>query len=422
MRVPGDKSISHRAFMLAALAEGTSVISGANEGADVRATRDAVAALGARVEPIAVGFSVTGSAWHDPHGPLDARNSGTTARLLMGACAGHGVHARFDGDESLRRRPMERIARPLRTLGAEIVTTSGRLPVSVRGVRSPDGREFELEVPSAQIKSAILLAMLAARGVAVVGGDQRSRDHTERMLRHFGRDVSFDGRTVVLRPGTMQARDLRVPGDLSAAAFFFVAAAITPGSDLLVRDVGVNPTRSGILDALELMGADLSIARRREVDGEPVADVRVRYRPLKAIEIGGDLVVRAIDEIPVLCVAAAHAQGTTTIRDAAELRVKESDRIATMAAVLRGCCIGAQETSDGLTIVGGAARIPDKTLTSRGDHRIAMAIAALAAPTGGHTVDDAACIAISFPGFAELWAAAQARDAGTTKVSGEAAG
>jgi 3-phosphoshikimate 1-carboxyvinyltransferase len=407
VRVAGDKSISHRALMLAAAAPGTSIISEPNRGEDVLATRDAIVALGARVEERDGAFVVTGGDLRDPATTIDARNSGTTTRLLMGLCAGRGITARFDGDASLRRRPMERVARPLRALGADIQTTGGRLPATVRGINDPLGGDFALEIASAQVKSAILFANLDARDRVHITGDLHSRDHTERMLRRFGRTIRFDGNTIDLEPGTLVPQDVRVPADLSGAAFFLAGAAITPGSDVTLREVGVNPTRTGILDALAAMGADLDIGPERDVDGEPVADVRVRYRPLTAVSLGGELVVRAIDEITILAVVAAHAQGVTSIRGAADLRGKESDRLATITETLRACGVNVVEHYDGLDIEGGTAKAPARELRTSDDHRIAMAIAALAAPTGPHTIDDAACIAVSFPEFVPLWTASQ---------------
>ena len=407
MRVAGDKSISHRALMLAAATAGTSQISQSNRGEDVLATRDAIVALGAEVEDRGETVVVTGGKLHDPHGMIDARNSGTTARLLMGLCAGRGITARFDGDASLRRRPMERVARPLRALGAEIATNAGRLPASVVGIRSPNGGEFALEIASAQVKSAILLANLDARTTVRVTGDRHSRDHTERLLRRFGREIRFDGETIELEPGTLAPRDVRVPADLSGAAFFLAAAAITPGSDVLLREVGVNPTRTGVIDALRAMGADIDLSNERDLDGEPVADIRVRYRPLHSTTLDGDIIVRAIDEITILAVTAAHATGTTYIRDAADLRGKESDRLTTITETLRACGVAVTEQSDGLDITGGGAHAPERTLLTHADHRIAMAIAVLAAPTGPHEIDDEGCIAVSFPDFAPLWSGAQ---------------
>jgi 3-phosphoshikimate 1-carboxyvinyltransferase len=412
VRVAGDKSISHRALIVAAAATGTSRISAPNRGEDVLATRDAIAALGARVVDGGDTIEVTGGSLHDPVATIDARNSGTTTRLLMGLCAGAGLRARFDGDASLRRRPMERVARPLRALGAQVTTLEGRLPATVQGIVAPPGGDFALEIPSAQVKSAILLANLDASRLVRVTGDRFSRDHTERLLRRFGRTIRFDGKTIELEPGRLTAQDVRVPADLSGAAFFLAAAAITPGSDLTVREVGVNPTRTGVLDALRAMGADLEVFGERDLDGELVADVRVRFRPLDAIVLDGELVVRAIDEITILAVVAGHARGTTRIRDAADLRGKESDRLTTIAETLRACGVAVVEHPDGLDITGGSARPPGRTLSTYGDHRIAMAIAALAAPTGPHRIDDPDCIAVSFPDFAPLWEGARAAPSG----------
>ncbi len=408
VRVAGDKSISHRALMFAAVAPGRSIVRMPNRGADVIATRDAIVALGARVADRGDEIVVEGGTLHDPATTLDARNSGTTTRLMIGLLAGHGISARFDGDASLRARPMERVARPLRTLGAEIVTTAGRLPATVRGISNPPGGTFALEIASAQVKSAILLANLNARGLVRVTGDRASRDHTERMLRLFGRTIRFDGATIELEPGALVPHDVRVPADLSGAAFFLAAAATTPGSDLVLREVGVNRTRSGILDALLAMGADIVLEAEREIDGEPVADLHVRYRPLRATTLDGELVVRAIDEITILAVVAAHAAGTTRIRDAGDLRAKESDRLSTITETLRACGASVQEYPDGLDVRGGAAmHAPERMLRTYDDHRIAMAIAALAAPTGPHAIDDVACIAVSFPDFVPAWESVQ---------------
>ena len=407
IRVAGDKSISHRALMFAALARGRSTVSGINRGADVLATRDAIAALGAVVEDRGDAIVVDGGGLHDPLETIDARNSGTTTRLLAGLCAGQGIAARFDGDASLRRRPMERVARPLRALGAHVTTTGGRLPLSVEGMTSDAGGEIRLEIASAQVKSAILLANVRARGTVRVTGDAFTRDHTERLLRRFGRDITFDGRTIELAPGTLVPSSLRVPADLSGAAFFLAGGAIAPGSDVVLRDVGTNPTRTGILEALRAMGAELVLENERELDGEPIADIRVRYRPLRATTLEGDLVVRAIDEVPILAVVAAYATGTTHIRGAGDLRAKESDRLAAITQTLRACGVAVEEFDDGLDVTGGGIRAPGRVLAAFDDHRIAMAVAALAAPTADMEVDDVACVAVSFPEFVELWDDAQ---------------
>ncbi len=407
VRVPGDKSISHRALILAAATDGRSVVHGSNLGADVAATRDALSLLGARIGDAGATIEIQGSALTSPSATIDARNSGTTARLLMGLCAGHALTARFDGDASLRRRPMERVARPLRALGAEVQTHGGLLPAYVRGNTLIRGGTYALEVASAQVKSAMLLASLNAPQTVRITGDRCTRDHTERLLQHFGRTVRFDGRSIELEPGRLVATHVRIPGDLSGAAFFIAAATLVPGSDLCLRDVGINPTRTGVIDALRAMGAQINFEHERDVDGEPVADLHVRYRPLHATTLAGDLVGRAIDEIPVLAMAAAHADGTTRIRDAADLRGKESDRLGALTETLRACGVHVTEVSDGLDITGGTARPPDRALRTYGDHRVAMAIAALATPTGPHPVDDVSCIDVSFPDFIPLWRRAQ---------------
>jgi 3-phosphoshikimate 1-carboxyvinyltransferase len=401
--VPGDKSISHRALMFAAIAAGSSSVRGLNEGEDVRATHDALVAMGARFKRDGDVVSAQGTQLHDPLTAVDARNSGTTARLLLGLCSGLGITATFDGDDSLRRRPMERVAAPLRSVGASVETTGGRLPARVIGTVEPSGGTFVLDVPSAQVKSAILLAQLRATGHTRICGDRFSRDHTERMLRAFGRAIEWDGSTIDLSPGALRGIALEIPGDLSAAAFYLVAASITQGSDVTIKDVGINPTRCGVIDALRSMGADIVAEHERESGGEPIADLRVRYRPLRAATLGGELTVRAIDEIPVLAVAAAHAAGTTYIRDAAELRVKESDRLAIVAGILRACGVAVTEHPDGLDIHGGSVSAPRGVIETRGDHRIAMSSAVLAAASGPVAIDDAACAAVSYPAFSTDW-------------------
>lgn len=407
VRVLGDKSISHRALILGATAPGRSLVHGLNRGDDVLATCDAIVALGAHVEDDGSTVTIDGGSLSSPAGTLDARNSGTTARLLMGLCAGRALEAQLDGDASLRKRPMERVARPLRALGAHVRTRDGRLPATVRGVDTPASAHYALEVASAQVKSAILFANLNADVIVRITGDRFTRDHTERLLRRFGRDVRFDGRTIELEPGSLVAADVRVPGDLSGAAFFIAGAALVPRSDLRLRDIGVNPTRTGVIDALRAMGADIEIENVRDLDGEPIADLHVRHRPLHATTLSDELVVRSIDEIAVLAIAAAHADGTTHIRDAGELRAKESDRLSAIAEMLRACGVAVVERPDGLDIAGGTARVPEHRLQIHGDHRIAMAIAVLAAPTGPHVLDDANCIDISFPGFVAQWQRAQ---------------
>jgi len=405
--VTGDKSISHRALMIASAAIGTTKIYNLNRGADVAATRDAMVALGAVIHERDGVLFVEGGRLRNPPETIDARNSGTTARLLMGLVAGNGLHARFDGDASLRRRPMERIANPLRAIGAKVTTTDGHLPITITGIARPSGGTFHLPLPSAQVKSALLLAHLNATGQVRVKGDLFSRDHTERLLRRFGAMITWDGHEVVLQPSLLHATTITVPSDLSAAAFFLVAAAITPGSDLLIERVGCNPSRTGILDILRAMGADITLEREEELDGEPVADVRVRASRLRGTTIEGELVVRAIDEIPSAAVAAAFAEGTTIIRGAGDLRSKESDRLSAIAELLNFCHISVEEFSDGLRIEGGGARPGTGRARTHGDHRIAMAAAVLASVAGPITVDDGRIVDISFPGFSGLWRSVQ---------------
>ena len=408
---PGDKSLSHRAVMFAAVAEGKTDISGFLSGEDTLNTAKAVRMLGITVEEHGPGsLTVHGRGLEglaEPAGVLDLGNSGTGLRLLAGLLAGQNFFSVLTGDQYLVKRPMGRIVEPLRRMGAVIDGRSGGklAPLAVRGaggnVRAID---YLSPVASAQVKSAVLLCGLYAGGVTSVSEPHKSRDHTERMLRFFGvkikdegLQVSMAGKQALRAPGTLE-----IPSDISSAAFFLVAASIVPGSDILIRNVGVNPTRTGIIDILTSMGADIVLEKRREQAGEPVADLRVRYRRLRAAQISGDLVPRAIDEFPVIAVAAAHAEGTTVIRDAAELRVKESDRIATIAAELRKMGAEVRELTDGMEITG-RERLAGAECESHGDHRIAMsmAMAGLAA-SGETTVKDAEWIETSFPGFERM--------------------
>lgn len=408
---PGDKSISHRAVMLAALAEGATEIRGFLTGEDTLNTANAIRMLGVPVEDRGGGtLIVQGSGMRglsEPQGVIDLGNAGTGIRLLAGVLAGQPFFSVLTGDQYLRKRPMARIVGPLREMGAVI---DGRrdgtyAPLAIRGGGDRlRPLHFVSPVASAQVKSAVLLCGLFADGETSVTEPSRSRDHTERMLRSFGvvlREdglrVSLAGRQALRSPGTMV-----VPSDLSSAAFFMVAATIVPGSDLLIRNVGVNPTRTGAVDILRAMGADIAFEQVREQAGEPVADIRVRHRRLRATEIRGDVVPRAIDEVPILCVAAALAEGTTVIRDAAELRVKESDRIATMAAELRKLGVEVRERPDGMEI-DGRESLRAGVFESHGDHRVAMslAVAGLAAP-GETIIQDSSWIETSFPGFEQM--------------------
>ena len=400
LMVPGDKSVSHRAAIAAACAGGRIEIANVNPGRDVAATLSALRALGVPVEPLASGIAVEPAPLRQPASVLDCANSGSTARMLLGACAGANVPARFDGDASLRRRPMEPVAAQLRAFGASIDTADGYLPLNLEGRNGVETRRFILLSPSAQVKSALLFAALFANVSIDIEGDRGSRDHTERLLRFLGARLEWDGRRVSFRPAPLAARRLDVPGDFSAAAFFITAAAITPGSELVMRKVGVNPTRTGLLDALSHMGARIELRDRGEACGEPIADIAVRHGPLRAAAIGHDLALRAIDEIPLLAVAAAFAEGQTLIAGIAPLRTKESDRVAAIERLLGAAGVRVEIQRNDLTIFGGSPSVPQSVFETGDDHRIAMAAAVLACAAGPITIDGDDSIAVSYPGFA----------------------
>lgn len=409
--LPGDKSISHRSVLFAAIAEGDTTINGFLTGEDTLNSARAVQALGITVDGVGSSHLVVRGKGLDglsePSNVIDLGNSGTGMRLLAGLLAGQEFFSVLTGDQYLRKRPMARIAEPLRQMGAVIDGPAGgkRAPLAIRGSgRRTRPIDFKSPVASAQVKSALLLAGLYADGITSVTEPAKSRDHTERMFRFFGIEIKEEGNRVsvrgrqVLRPKGL----LEIPSDISSSAFFLVAACIVPGSDLLIRNVGVNPTRTGIIDVLLAMGGDITLENRREQAGEPVADIRVRHRKLRAIEVSGAVVPRAIDEIPVLTVAAAYATGTTLIRDAAELRVKESDRIAAMAAELRKVGVVVREHPDGMEI-DGRGTIEGGVCESHGDHRIAMSMAVAGLAASHETiVRDAGWIETSFPGFERL--------------------
>lgn len=411
LRVPGDKSISHRAIMLGSLAEGVTEIEGFLEGEDALATLQVFRDMGVVIEgPNEGRVVVHGVGMHGlkpPPGVLYLGNSGTTMRLLAGLLAGQAFDTELTGDESLSKRPMNRVADPLRLMGARIDTADNGLPpLRIHGGQPLKGIHYELPMASAQVKSCLLLAGLYAEGETVVVEPGVTRDHTERMLRGFGYEVKTDGSRISLRGGgTLKACSIDVPADISSAAFFMVAAAIAPGSDVTLTHVGLNPTRTGIISILKLMGADIGFSNKREVGGEPVADVRVRYAPLRGIDIPPELVPLAIDEFPVLFIAAACAEGTTRLTGAEELRVKESDRIQAMADGLQILGIDAQPTPDGMIITGG--QIGSGTVESFDDHRIAMSfvVAGLRA-SGPIVVKNCANVAVSFPRFVETASAA----------------
>jgi 3-phosphoshikimate 1-carboxyvinyltransferase len=401
--VPGDKSISHRAILLAALADGVSRIDGFLEGADTRATAAIFGRLGVRIDAQADGVRIVHGVGidglHAADGALDCGNAGTAMRLLSGLLSGQRFDSTLVGDASLSRRPMQRVTAPLASMGARIDAVDGHAPLHVRGGRPLQGIDYTLPVASAQVKSALLLAGLYARGETVAREPQPTRDCTERMLQAFGYPVAYrEGEARLSGGHRLRATEVAVPADFSSAAFFLVAASLVPGSEMQLRRVGINPRRTGLLPVLRAMGADILAAGLREQGGEQVADLRVRHAPLRGIEVPVEHVADMIDEFPALCVAAACAQGTTTIRGAAELRVKESDRIATMATGLRALGIDVRELPDGAVIHGG--RLRGGTVDSHGDHRIAMAFAVAAQLADGEVrIADVANVATSFPGF-----------------------
>jgi 3-phosphoshikimate 1-carboxyvinyltransferase len=407
--VPGDKSIGHRAVLFAGIADGRATITGLSGGEDNRRTVEALRALGVTIRDEKGTLTVDGVGLfglQPPAAPIDCGNSGTSMRLLAGLLAAQRFPSVLVGDRYLESRPMARIGGPLAAMGAAIDgrRRKGELcaPLEISPVPSLRGIDFRSPTASAQVKSALLLAALYANGPTSVTEPARSRDHTERMLRALGAPLTVDDLRVTLDPTgwsrRLPARDWSVPGDLSSAAFLLGAAAVVPGSEVTVRAVGINPTRTGILDIFRAMGADLTVENPRDEGGEPVADLVLRHRELHACEIRGDLTVRAIDELPLVAAIAASARGITTIRDAAELRVKESDRIAAMSAALRALGIPVEESPDGLAITGAPAR--GGTIESRGDHRIAMAGAIAALTADGETnIVDTANVATSFPGF-----------------------
>jgi 3-phosphoshikimate 1-carboxyvinyltransferase len=402
--VPGDKSVSHRAIMLASLADGVSEIEGFLEGEDTRATEAIFRMMGVRIEAPAPAMRVVHGVGIDglqaPAGPLDCGNAGTAMRLLAGLLCGQRFDSVLVGDASLSTRPMRRVMAPLRRMGASIGSDDGeRPPLHIGGGARLQGIDFTPDVASAQLKSAVLLAGLYAEGETIVREPRPTRDYTERMLQAFGWPVEDAPGCVALRGGhRLSAADVRVPGDFSSAAFLVVAATLVPGSDLMLAAVGVHPRRTGLLEVLRAMGADIVELDRREAGGEVVADLRIRHAPLSGIEVPERHVADMIDEFPVLAVAAACARGTTVIRGAAELRVKESDRIATKAAGLRTLGIEVDETADGAAIHGGVPGGGE--VDSRGDHRVAMAFAVAGqVARDAILIRDVANVATSFPGF-----------------------
>ena len=407
--VPGDKSISHRAVMLAALADGTSKIEGFLPSEDCLATLGAMKSLGVTVDvldetdlgPSSLLVHGCGMVTVEPDHAIDCGNSGTTMRLLSGILAGQDFTSRLIGDDSLSKRPMNRVIKPLSGMGAAIQAEGegGSAPLVIHG-GALNGTTYELPVASAQVKSAILLAGLFAEGMTTVIQPVETRDHTERMLDLFNVRTSTDGKAISIMGGQqLQSCDFVVPGDISSAAFWLAAAAVSPGAHLRIQNVGLNPTRSGILDVLERMGADINSVASIDGRGERIGEITVSGGDLTGIEISGDLVANIIDELPILAVTAALAGGTTVIRDAGELRVKETDRIAAVAKNLQAMGAQIEEFDDGMTIYGGRL-LHGAAIDSYGDHRIAMAFAIAGLFADGETIiRDAECIAVSYPGF-----------------------
>ena len=400
--VPGDKSISHRAVMLGALANGTTHITGFLMGEDCLSTIDCFRKMGVEIEITDSEVIVEGVGLHGlcaPEETLYTGNSGTTTRLLCGILAGQPFTATLNGDASIQKRPMGRVIKPLREMGASIEGKKDNYFPLTLYPSELYGIEYRLPVASAQLKSAILLAGLYAEGQTTVIEPAPSRDHTERMFRALGVEVETHGSTITLEPPEdLYAVDIRVPGDISSAAFFLVAGAIVEGSELTIRNVGVNPTRTGILDVLHEMGADISISNFHD-DAEPVCDLTVKHSMLRGVEIGGSIIPRLIDELPVIAVAAAYAEGETVIRDAQELKVKESNRIAAMVTELKKAGVDAEETADGMIIRGGK-RPHGAAFETYKDHRIAMSLAVLAlAARSACRIDEPEVVAISYPDF-----------------------
>ena len=403
--VPGDKSISHRAVMLGALASGTTHITGFLMGEDCLSTIDCFRKMGVSIDVSDKEVVVEGVGLHGltaPKSELYTGNSGTTTRLLSGILAGQSFTSTMNGDASIQKRPMGRVMKPLREMGASIEGRDDNFCPLTMHPSELHGIEYRLPVASAQLKSAILLAGLYAEGQTTVIEPAPSRDHTERMFRALGVEIETNGNVITLEPPEdLHAVDIAVPADISSAAFFLVAGAIVPGSELTIRNVGVNPTRTGILDVLRSMGADITESNFRD-DAEPVCDLTVRHSRLHGTEIGGAIIPRLIDELPVIAVAAAFAEGETVIRDAQELKVKESNRIAAMVAELTKAGVDVEETDDGMIIRGGNP-VHGGQINSYLDHRIAMAFAIAALSADGDTIiHDSQCVDVSYPEFFEI--------------------
>ncbi|MSN24340.1 MAG: 3-phosphoshikimate 1-carboxyvinyltransferase [Geobacter sp.] len=407
LTVPGDKSISHRSIMLGAIANGITTVRGFLRGEDNMSTMHAFRSMGVRIDDDGETLSIHGLGLHglqEPGDVLDCGNSGTTIRLITGLLSGQSFFSVVTGDQYLRKRPMKRVVEPLTRMGARILgRNQGSLaPLAISGglLKAID---YQSPVSSAQIKSSIMLAGLYADGETTVREPSLSRDHSERMFRQFGASLERFEDGVTVRGGyELTAQEVSVPGDISSAAFFIVAALVTPNSEIIIRNVGVNPTRTGVIDILKAMGGDIELLDQRELSGEPVADIQVRSSKLKGISISGSVVPRAIDEFPAVCVAAACAEGVTSVRDAKELRVKETDRITAMAKNLRTLGAVVSETDDGMDITGVEC-LAGGEVESFGDHRIAMSLSVAALVAADEiTIKDVDCVATSFPTFFQI--------------------
>ena len=398
--VPGDKSISHRAVMLGALADGITHINGFLRGADCLSTIDCFRKMGVRIDDNGDSLTVYGNGLHGLRAPketLYTGNSGTTTRLLCGILAGQPFDAEITGDASICKRPMGRVTKPLSLMGADI--ENEYCPLIIHGTKL-HGIDYSMTVASAQVKTAIILAGLYAEGETVIHEIEKSRDHTELMLGAMGADIAVDGLTIrVGKTDRLAPQDVTVPGDISSAAFFMVLGSIMPDSEITIKNVGLNPTRTGIIDVMKAMGADISVFNERTEGGEPTADMAVRTSSLHGTEIGGALIPRLIDELPVIAAAAVFANGKTVIRDAQELKVKETNRIRAVVDEFKKAGVDITETDDGMIINGGRT-IHGADFSTYGDHRMAMSLAILAQlAEGGSTLDDASCVDVSYPGF-----------------------
>lgn len=404
--VPGDKSISHRAVMLGSISEGTTAAKNFLMSEDCLSTIGCFRDMGVDIKVEDGTVTIKGAGLNGlvrPQKELYTGNSGTTTRLISGILAGQGFETVLNGDDSIQKRPMKRIMEPLSLMGADIRSAkdNGCAPLMIKG-RALNGIEYRMKVASAQVKSAILLAGLYAKGDTTVIEDVPSRNHTELMLKGFGADIKTDGRIITLHPGnTLKGRELTVPGDISSAAYFIGAALITPGSDITVKNTGINPTRDGIIRAFKSMGADITLHNEREEAGERIADIRVRYSKLTGTVIEGELIPALIDEIPLIAVVATQAEGQTVIRDAAELKVKESDRIELVSEGLKNMGADIEAREDGF-LIKGPSRLHGTQILTKKDHRIAMSFSIAALVSDGPVViDDTGCVKISYPGFFE---------------------